>query len=103
MIRHEALLTLPLIAALLLSGPGTAGANSPAPKPEELRKAQTLVRRLGAPDFRVREQATRELFKMGLASKQALLEGSRNDDGFTRGTALIMCERSTRSRRSSAR
>jgi len=80
MIRNEALLTLPLIAALLLSGPGTAGANSPAPKPEELRKAQTLVRRLGDADFRVREQATRELFEMGLASKQALLEGSRNDD-----------------------
>src|SRR4051794_20080230 len=80
MTRNVALLTLPLVAALLLVGPGTAGAGRPAPKAEEFKKARALVRRLGDADFRVREQATRELFKMGLASKEALLAGSRSDD-----------------------
>ena len=41
----------------------------------EQRKLLELVRSLGAPDFPVREQASQELFRIGLPAKPILLEG----------------------------
>ncbi|HEY7315898.1 MAG TPA: hypothetical protein VH643_41595 [Gemmataceae bacterium] len=39
-----------------------------------------LVRRLGSTDFKVRELASRELFRIGLPAKQPLLEGANDPD-----------------------
>jgi hypothetical protein len=39
-----------------------------------------LVRRLGSTDFKVREQASRQLFRIGLPAKQPLLEGTSDPD-----------------------
>jgi hypothetical protein len=44
------------------------------------RKLLDLVRSLGAADFRVREQASQELFRIGLPAKQVLLEGAKDPD-----------------------
>jgi hypothetical protein len=39
-----------------------------------------LVQRLGSTDFKVREQASRQLFRIGLPAKQPLLEGANDPD-----------------------
>lgn len=66
-----------LLMSALLSPPASAGgtANLPAQ-----RRLVELVRRLGAEDYQVRERASRELFQIGLAAKEALLEGARDPD-----------------------
>jgi hypothetical protein len=39
-----------------------------------------LVQRLGSTDFKVREQASRQLFRIGLPAKPSLLEGANDPD-----------------------
>jgi hypothetical protein len=81
----QRLLLVPVL--LLLAGPAPAAvpaAASPDPKslvvpPEELSKARELVQQLGSEQFHEREQAERDLAKMGRAARAALLEGVNND------------------------
>jgi hypothetical protein len=47
---------------------------------DDRTRAEDLVRQLGDHSFASREQATRELFRLGLAAKEALLAGSRDPD-----------------------
>src|SRR5215470_11440272 len=71
-----------LISLALLAGPATAPARGEAPKPtaEEQKKAEVLVKQLGARAFKVREKAARELRQMGLAARLALEAGTRDKD-----------------------
>jgi hypothetical protein len=66
-----------LLAAVTLAGPVRAGGSANLP---QQRKMLELVRQLGATDFQAREQASKELFQIGLPAKQALLEGSKDSD-----------------------
>jgi hypothetical protein len=66
-----------LVACFGLSGAGRADAG---PTPPQSQKLVELVRRLGDSDFRAREEASRELFAIGLAAKEALLEGAKDPD-----------------------
>ncbi|HSQ55518.1 MAG TPA: hypothetical protein VLM40_07215 [Gemmata sp.] len=78
------LLLLPVF--LLLAAAATGGTASTSPDPtslvvpsEELSKARDLVQRLGSEEFHDREQAERDLERMGRAAREALLEGASND------------------------
>jgi hypothetical protein len=59
------LLMLPLSAAC-------AAADNP--------RARDLVRRLGDESYRVREEASKELLRLGLEARDALLQGTRDND-----------------------
>jgi hypothetical protein len=60
-----------------LSGPARADWLTAPADPQRLGE---LVRYLGDNDYQVREQASRELFEIGLPAKEALLEGTKNTD-----------------------
>ncbi len=72
----------PRIAALtLLLAAGAAPAATPtALSPADQDRARQLVRQLGDASYEARQQATRQLFKMGLPVKDVLLEGSKDRD-----------------------
>jgi hypothetical protein len=81
--RHR-FLVVPLL--LLLAGPALAATPAVSPDPkslvvpaEELSKARELVQQLGSEQFHEREQAERNLAKMGRAARTALLDGVNND------------------------
>ncbi|MCE9530750.1 MAG: hypothetical protein K8T89_06445 [Planctomycetes bacterium] len=75
--------SLSLIGALLLSGSYLMAAETvtmkPAPTPESL-KAIELVRDLGDARYKVRDEAARELKKLGRHAKAALLDGMKSTD-----------------------
>jgi hypothetical protein len=78
----RSLLALPLLLAT--TGLTVAASVSPDPKTlvipkQELSKARELVQQLGSEQFNEREEAERELAKMGRAARAALLEGVNND------------------------
>jgi hypothetical protein len=58
-------------------------ADAPAPT-EQQKRAEALVKQLGARSFKVREKAARELRKMGLACRDALAAGTRSTDAEVR-------------------
>jgi hypothetical protein len=64
-------------ASAVLANPLDAAGTAKVP---ESRKLVELVRQLGSADFRAREEASRELFQIGVPAKQALLEGARDPD-----------------------
>jgi hypothetical protein len=72
----SSLLTLSL-AVVVPASSVLAGGTIVVPQQRKLRE---LVRTLGAPEFHLREQASRELFQIGLPAKQALLEGAKDPD-----------------------
>ncbi len=74
--------SLAAVAGLwLLAGARPSPADQPvAPTPQEHEKAAALVKQLGEKSFRVRERAARELLKLGLKAKPALVEGARSGD-----------------------
>jgi hypothetical protein len=70
-----------LLTSLVLLGlagvlPARGGTLSPA----EEQRARALVRQLGDNSFEAREEASRQLLRMGLAVKDVLEEGSRDPD-----------------------
>jgi hypothetical protein len=72
---------LTLAAVLLACLTRPARGNAPdTPLMEDPARAQDLVRHLGDHSFEAREQASRELFRLGLTAKQALLAGARDPD-----------------------
>ncbi len=70
------------LAALLFACPteSARGNSTTSPLTEDATRAENLVRQLGDHSFAVREQASRELFRLGLAAKPALLAGARDAD-----------------------
>lgn len=73
---------LPLLVWAAAAGPGSAA--SPDPKelavpPQELSRAQTLVRQLSSETFRDRERAQRELAAMGRLARPVLVTASQSD------------------------
>jgi hypothetical protein len=68
---------VPLFLALLAP---CARGNAPTPMSEDDTRAEDLVRRLGDHSFEAREQASKELLRLGLAAKPALLAGARDPD-----------------------
>ena len=78
------LCAVPLLLSLSSLAPAAAPDVSPDPKslavPDEaLSKARELVQQLGSEQFHEREQAERDLEKMGRTARAALLEGVNND------------------------
>src|SRR5438093_1593493 len=67
------LVCLPGLVVLTLFAPPASGADVPA---EEYRRAAALVRQLADRSYRVRDRASRELLKMGLAAKKVVEEGA---------------------------
>lgn len=65
--------------------PQTKAAESATPNQQ---KASDLVRQLGNDSYRVRERATHQLLRMGLAAKQALQEGADDPDPEIRRRCL---------------
>jgi hypothetical protein len=63
---------------LVLAGAGTAPGNTLSPAEEQ--RARALVRQLGDNSFEAREEASRQLLRMGLGVKDVLEEGSRDAD-----------------------
>src|SRR5437764_1072700 len=70
----------PLVVLLCLGLGGFARGNESPLSPAEHRKALGLVRQLGDSSFPAREEASKQLFRMGLAVKDVLVEGSRDPD-----------------------
>jgi hypothetical protein len=78
------LCVVPLL--LLISSPASASSPAASSDPkslvipaQELSKARELVQQLGSEQFQEREQAERDLEKMGRVARAALLEGVNND------------------------
>jgi hypothetical protein len=72
---------LPLVPFLLAwLAPCAWGNASTPPMSEDNTRAEDLVRRLGDHSFEAREQASKELLRLGLAAKPALLAGARDPD-----------------------
>jgi hypothetical protein len=70
--------TLPFLTlALLLATPRLHADATPAPQE---RRAAELVHQLGDDSFDVRERATKELLRLGLAARRALQEGAGAPD-----------------------
>lgn len=65
------------LAGFLLTNSAQPSESSTRTEPPDLG---ALVRRLGSTDFKVREQASHELFRIGLLAKQALLKGAGDSD-----------------------
>ncbi|HEY8505408.1 MAG TPA: hypothetical protein VIL46_12565 [Gemmataceae bacterium] len=69
------------LCACLLLGPATrAAAPPPGPAAGDGERIKALVRQLGAPRFRERDLAARELVRMGRAARPALQEGLADPD-----------------------
>src|SRR5262245_21242555 len=63
-------------AVLIISAPSWA---APAPKaPANTERATELVKALGDPSFRVREQASRDLLQLGRSAYPALMAGTQD-------------------------
>jgi len=80
-----------LVLAVLGYGCPTAfAAETPAVAPETI-KARDYVRDLADPRFKVRDQAARELMKLGRKAKPALIEGTQSADPevWSRCTQLL--------------
>lgn len=70
---------LVLVVALLSAVSGRSANTEKTP--QEIEKlAKGLVLKLGQPNFREREAASRELLKLGLGALKAIEEGRKNDD-----------------------
>src|SRR5262245_63636888 len=67
---------------LLLAAAGRSAAAESARElaPAEKEKARALLRQLGDRKFKVREQATRELLRLGRSAKPILEEGAKDAD-----------------------
>lgn len=61
--------------------------DGPAPAPEDLKRAEALIRDLGADDFDVRDKATTALIALGEAALPALREAARAEDAEIRTRA----------------
>lgn len=66
-----------VLFALLVVGSVGYGAEAQSPRAD---RATELVQQLGSSTFRVRDTAARDLMKMGLAAKPALLDAIKNPD-----------------------
>jgi hypothetical protein len=78
MSRLPRLLLIPAVLACLAC---CAWGNAPSdPMSEDKTRAEDLVRRLGDYSFEAREQASKELFRLGLSARPALLAGARDPD-----------------------
>lgn len=85
--RHS--LYLILFPVLLGAASGRpARADGPTAVTQEQRTAAALVRQLGARSFRLREQAGKQLLKMGLVAKGAVEQGIRDKDAEVRRHCL---------------
>ncbi len=72
---------LPILPILFACLTASAWGNDPtAPMSEDKTRAVNLVRRLGDHSFEAREQASKDLFRLGLAARPALVAGSRDAD-----------------------
>jgi hypothetical protein len=69
-----------LPVALLALSPSVACADNPPPSATMSSNPADLVRRLGDDSYPVREQASRELLRLGLAARDALLRGAADAD-----------------------
>src|SRR5271165_1606608 len=69
--KHLPHLPLALLMLPVLASPGRADI---VPAPEE------LVRRLGDESYPVREEAGKQLLRLGVAARDALLNGVKNSD-----------------------
>ncbi len=83
--KRVAILAMVAAAVWWVASAGVAAETDPS----KAGRAQQLVRQLGSASFQAREQATRELAKLGIAAAPALREGATSDDAEIR----VRCRR----------
>src|SRR4051812_43483250 len=77
-----------ILLACIAAGPTTAP--TPAPSPKELDR---LIANLGNDDFRVREEATHKLYKIGKPAIPALRQALSSDDPEVQSRAQLIIKR----------